>query len=250
MSNRIGVQLYTVRERLGTSGEAMRTMEAIRAIGYDCVQLFGSTEMLKAQAQAADACGLEAIGLVTVLEACRTGGRELLELCRSCRIGDIAISSELKECRDTEAYIREVNSFAAVAAEEGFTFSYHNHGHEFMRLDSGERIMDRFLRDFDPINVKFMPDTYWIQDGGYDVRRFLEQVGERMSMLHLKDMKRIGGGHTFAPVGGGNLYFEGIIACARAHGVRTFVVEQDICEDDPLDCLRQSYDHVKKLLEV
>ena len=40
---------------------------------------------------------------------------------------------------------------------------------------------------FETETVNFMPDTYWLQDGGYDVRYFLEKARNRVRILHLKD---------------------------------------------------------------
>jgi sugar phosphate isomerase/epimerase len=155
----------------------------------------------------------------------------------------------VSECRDAEAYIRRINAFASRAKNAGFTFSYHNHGHEFIKLDCGETAMALFLKGFDAETVDFMPDTYWLHDGCCDVRYFLEKTRNRVRILHLKDMKRIEQGHTFTEVGNGNLYFEGIIKTAIDCGINEFVVEQDICEGNPLDSLKISYDHIKNILE-
>jgi sugar phosphate isomerase/epimerase len=110
--------------------------------------------------------------------------------------------------------------------------------------------MDRFIKEFDAETVDFMPDTYWLHDGGYDVRHFLEQTNGRVKILHLKDMKRTEDGHTFAELGNGNLYFEGIINTALNCDITNFIVEQDICEGDAIESLKQSYKFIKSLLEV
>ena len=110
--------------------------------------------------------------------------------------------------------------------------------------------MKFFLEGFDPQTVSFMPNTYWIHDGGYDVRRFLEETQGRVKILHLKDMKRTESGHTFTEVGNGNLYMSGIIKTALEKGIRELVVEQDICEADSVDSLKSSYQTIKKILEA
>jgi len=56
-------------------------------------------------------------------------------------------------------------------------------------------------------------------------------------------------GHTFTELGNGNLYFEGIIKTAHGCGIKHFVVEQDVCEGDPIESLRQSYKYIKRVLE-
>ncbi len=247
---RIGVQLYTVRDLLGTKNEIHGTLAEIKKIGYDSVQLFGSLEFAQACAEGAKANGLAITGALLEMNTCEANEQALFKLCRSYQIKDIGISSGFSDCAEPDAYIGRVNAFARRAKDAGFTFSYHNHSHEFIALASGEIPMERFLEGFDPETVDFMPDTYWIHDGGCDVRHFLERTKGRVKILHVKDMKRIEQGHTFAEVGNGNLYFAGIIKTALDCGIEHFVVEQDICPGNPIDSLAQSYKTIKALLEA
>ena len=245
---KLGVQLYTVRHLLTSSEAISRTMEKLRGIGYTSVQLYGKPELWRACAAAAREAGLEIEGFVIDLPCCLESAEELFALCKEYHIPDIGVSTRWEECLDPAAYAAAVNGFAARAAEQGCSFSYHNHAHEFIRLASGERVMDAFLREFSPA-VDFMPDTYWIQQGGYDVRRFLEQTRGRVKLLHLKDMKRTPEGQTFAEVGSGNLYFEGILRTALDCGIQRFIVEQDRCDGDPLESIEKSYRYLNSLWE-
>lgn len=245
----IGAQLYTVRELLSTDCQMKDTLSRIKAMGYREVQLFGSVEQIQKHAPFAKAAGLDIVGVLTDLDTCERDGAALFEICRAYHIGDIGVSSRFADCREIDSYIARINAFATKAKAEGFTFSYHNHGHEFIRLGEGDTAMNRFLKAFHTGTVAFMPDTYWLQDGGYDIRRFLEQTKNRVKILHLKDMKRTKEGHTFAELGQGNLYFKGIMETALACGITYFVVEQDVCEKNPLESLRQSYDYISALWE-
>ena len=245
----IGAQLYTVRSTLTTNEEIQRTLQAIKEIGYDTVQLFGSIELIENCARYAEETGLGIVGVLADINICEEQERKLFEICGQYNISDIGVSSRFSECRDAEAYIRRINAFASRAKNAGFTFSYHNHGHEFIKLDCGETAMALFLKGFDAETVDFMPDTYWIHDGGYEVRYFLNQTKNRVNILHLKDMKRTEQGHTFTEVGNGNLYFKGIIKTALDCGIKHFVVEQDRCEGNPIESLSQSYKYIIGLWE-
>lgn len=245
----IGAQLYTVRNTLTTNEEIQRTLQAIKEIGYDSVQLFGPIELIENCARYAEETGLGIVGVLVDINICEEQERKLFEICDQYNISDIGVSSSFSECRDAEAYIRRINAFASRAKNAGFTFSYHNHGYEFIKLDCGETAMDLFLKGFDAETVDFMPDTYWIHDGGYDVRYFLNQTKNRVNILHLKDMMRTEQGHTFTEVGNGNLYFKGIIKTAVDCGIKHFVVEQDRCEGNPIESLSQSYKYIIGLWE-
>ena len=245
----IGAQLYTVREKLTSSDETKATLSAIKNIGYDSVQLFGSIDLASSHAKAAKEVGLTILGVLTNLSECEMNAKKWFDLCKEYNIKDIGVSTTFSECQNVKAYIKRINLFAKEANDNGLTFSYHNHGHEFIKLDSGEIPMFSFLEGFETETVNFMPDTYWLHDGGCDVRYFLEKTKNRVRILHLKDMKRIKQGHTFTEVGNGNIYFEGIIKTAHNCGITNFIVEQDICEGDAIESLKQSYQHIKMLLE-
>lgn len=245
----IGAQLYTVRTLLATEHKIESTIARIKEIGYNSVQLFGSVELMEKCAAFAKSAGLDIVGILVDLNTCENNRKELFELCDKYCIPDIGVSSHFPECQNVDAYIARINEFAAKVKNAGFTFSYHNHGHEFIRLADRKTAMSRFLKGFDTRTVDFMPDTYWLHDGGYDVRYFLEQTKNRVKILHLKDLRRTEQGHTFAEIGNGNLYFEGIINTALDCGITHFVVEQDSCEGNPIDSLRQSYKYIKALLE-
>ena len=244
--NQIGLQLYTVRELL--KEEPQKVFDTIKAIGYDSIQLFGSIEKAEVWAKGALAAGLSLGGILIDLEACEEQEQALFDFCKKYEIADIGISSRFEDFEKIDSYIKRVNAFAAKAKAEGFSFSYHNHGHEFIRLADGKHAMERFMAEFSE-DVDFMPDTYWLHDGGYDIRRFLEETCGRVKILHLKDLKKAEKGHTFAEIGMGNLYFEGILKTALNCGISKFFVEQDICRMDPLESIKISFENTKGLLE-
>lgn len=246
---RIGAQLYTVRKKLTGISETEQTLKEIKDIGYHTVQLFGSLELAETCAECAEKAGLEVVGFLGDLKTCQENKNKLFELCKKYNIPDIGVSNRLEDCYEAEKYLAAVNAFAARAKAAGFTFSYHNHAHEFMKLYKGKTAMEYFLNGFDPDYVYFMPDTYWLQYGGYDVRYFIEQTKGRVKILHLKDMKHTAQGQIFTEIGNGNLYFKGIVKAALDCGIEQFIVEQDICEGDPLESLKQSYGYIKTVLK-
>lgn len=247
---KIGAQLYTVRAMMGSEEEMKAALSKIKEIGYDSVQLYdlGTTKKMEACCAYCRQIGLEIAGILTDLDFCEKNREELFALCKTYGIPDVGVSSSITEYGAASAYIPRANAFAKEARAQGFHFSYHNHGHEFIKTSCGKSVMELFLEGFDKATVDFMPDTYWVHDGGFDVRRFIELTHGRVQLLHMKDLVRKKDGHTFAPVGSGNLYMEGILETAREHGIAHFIVEQDQCEKDPMDCLKESYLYLKTRL--
>lgn len=50
-------------------------------------------------------------------------------------------------------------------------FTYHNHSHEFIRLENGKTAMEMLMEGLDSKNTTFVLDTYWVQHGGGDPRQ-------------------------------------------------------------------------------
>ena len=244
----LGIQLYTVRDKMLDRSSIRDTLIRIKQIGYECVQLASSVEKMEITANVCKEIGLSAVGILCNIDMCETAGDKLFEIARICGAKDIGISSSIKNEDEAEELIRRSNAFAKKARASGFSFSYHNHSNEFIRGESGRTLMQLLIEGFDPNLVDFMPDTYWLQHGGADVRAFLESIEGRVKILHLKDMKRTVDGPTYAEIGVGNINFKGIIESTEKIGVAHYIVEQDKCDGDSLTSAEMSYNYITKNL--
>lgn len=243
--NNVGAQLYTVRDLLSSDEQTVETLKKIKALGYTAVQFFGGKDRIISMGKAAKETGLKVQGVLSDIKTYLDMGDELFELAKEYNIPDLGISSFITDEDEVKEFIKTVNEFAKKAKKRGFTFSYHNHANEFIRLPSGKTVMELLLEGFDPEYVDFMPDTYWLTVGGMDVRYFLEKTKGRVKILHLKDLEYTLNGPKFAEVGKGNLCFKEIIETAEKVGIREFAVEQDICDGDPLESLKYSVEYLK-----
>ena len=242
----LGIQLYTVRDKMKDKESAYNTLTQIKDMGYECVQLASSVENMLMTAELCREIGLCAVGLLCNMNMCEEDGERLFEIARICGAKDIGISSSIKTGAEAFDIISRANAFAKKARDNGFSFSYHNHSNEFIRGESGKTLIELLYEGFDAELVDFMPDTYWIQHGGADVRAFLSGLDRRVKILHLKDMKRTADGPTYAEIGVGNINFKGIAEVAEEIGVQHYIVEQDKCDTDSLLSARISYDHITK----
>ncbi|NLL90977.1 MAG: sugar phosphate isomerase/epimerase [Ruminococcaceae bacterium] len=80
----------------------------------------------------------------------------------------------------------ECNRLGEICAEEGMSYFYHNHSHEFQLID-GKTFFDRLMEGTDPNLVKLELDTYWATRGGVDPIQIMKDLGERCTLLHQKD---------------------------------------------------------------
>ncbi len=244
----IGLQAYTVRSLMTDSESCVRTLKKIKDIGYECVQLAGKIEDIEMAAEAADKVGLKVIGILGGISTCEGEFQRLVKVAKFCGAKDIGVSGIEKTEYGAIELAKKINHYAKALNDEGFTFSYHNHSHEFIRTECGKTVMEILIENLDEKLVDLMPDTYWLQHGGIDIRDFIEKLALRIKILHLKDMKRTADGVTFAEVGAGNINMTGIIELSRKLGIRDFIVEQDICDGDPITSAEKSYSYIKKIL--
>ncbi len=240
----IGIQLYTVADKIRDIRSAEAVIKALKDIGYECVQLAGNIETVEMTALACKNVEMSVIGFLVDIDTCETEQARLFAAAKLCGATDIGISAILSNEAETEALIQRANAFSKIAKENHFTFSYHNHSLEFIRCENGKTVMELICEGLDG---DLMPDTYWIQHGGADVRDFIEKHKDKIKILHLKDMKRAATGPTFSELGLGNMNIEGIVKTATECGIHQFIVEQDVCERDPLDSARISFAYLKNL---
>ncbi len=223
---RFGLQLYTLREHFTSAQEIAATMRAVKEAGYKQVQLYGDLDRAMTLGCAAKEAGLEILGTLTSYRTLLEDPGRVIGAVLQMGGTDIGLGSFWgKTAEEANGFIRQANRLGALAADHGLTLSYHNHSHEFGRLDNGMTAYEIFAQGFE--TVQFMLDTYWVQYGGGDVRYWIERLKGRIPILHLKDMTVINGSPTFTEIGQGNLCWDGIFRSAAESGVEHFVVEQD-----------------------
>lgn len=244
----IGIQIYTVRSLTETALGAEYAIKALKDIGYEAIQLAGSIEVMENCTLAAKKFGLRVIGILTDAATLNNNFGKITGIAKDADCCDIGISGNAKCEAEAKELIKSANELAQHVRGEGFSFSYHNHSHEFIRTECGKTVMDILISGFSGVDL--MPDTYWLQHGGADVRDFIETHGKKITILHVKDMKRTDEGVTFAEVGVGNLNMPGIIKTAKSAGIKNFIVEQDLCDADPIESARISYENLKKITEA
>lgn len=70
--------------------------------------------------------------------------------------------------------------------EEGMTYLYHNHNHEF-RTFGGKAILDYIVENTDPKYVSLELDTFWVMRAGLCPMDQLKHFGKRVKLVHQKD---------------------------------------------------------------
>jgi len=147
----------------------------------------------------------------------------------------------------TRRFAAEASKVGEKLHAAGLTFSYHNHSFELARYN-GRSGLEILYSESDPRYLQAEIDTYWIQHGGGDPTDWIRQMDQRMPVVHLKDMViSPPREQQMAEVGEGNLNWPAILQACRDSGVEWYAVEQDICQRDPFESLKISYDNLRDM---
>lgn len=171
---------------------------------------------------------------------------------------------------------RYYNEMGKLCAAHGMKFLYHNHYHEFQKLE-GKYILYHIMENTDPAYVDFELDTFWAMRGGADLIEVMKTLGKRLSMIHQKDFSKTapselnvlkfkgleeiksdadfishdnfqgGFDHAdFCEIGTGIMDIQKILDTGNELGVKFVVLEQDFSQHEQLESVQISMDSFRK----
>lgn len=252
MASKIAAQLYTLRDFTKTPDDIKRTLEKVRALGYESVQLSALGPMDPAELRRA--CDDNGLSICSTHISFDRMHEDLAGViadhqiygCKYPGVGGMSARYAGSE-QGYRDFARDASVVGAGLRAAGMTFVYHNHSHEFQHF--GEtRGMDLLFDESDPEAFCFELDTYWVQHGGASPVAWIDKCAGRLPVIHFKDM-RIKSDRTqyYCEIGRGNLDWPGILAACERAAIEWYIVEQDVCEGDPFDSLKISFDNLKAM---
>ena len=225
----IGAQFFTVRNLCQNLDDFAETLKKVADIGYKTVQISGTcpypAEWLK---ENLDKNGLRCV--LTHTPVPRLTG-ELDQViadhnvfgCDYIGLGWWAFDPE-----KNMSYDQWMATFPPIAKKIA---------------ENGKLIIEQLAETMPADQMGFTVDTFWVQAGGGDPAQWLEKLAGRIPCIHLKDYAY---GRKMAVVGEGNINFGRVFEKAEAGGTKYMLVEQDDCNgEDPLECLRRSYQYLR-----
>jgi sugar phosphate isomerase/epimerase len=228
---KIGVQLYTVREYLKTPQDIASSLERIRNLGFDMVQISGLGPIgIEELDKMFKDNGITACGTHSPWDRVSTPAEldKLIEEHKKLGCEQIGIGIKPNIYPDTyEGYtdfIKKVNEICEQTAKAGLGFGYHNHELEFMRFND-ECAMDRLIQECP--KCEFTLDVFWVQAGGANPVEYMDKLKNRIRILHLKDYRVNVRQRQFAEIGQGNLDWKAIFDRCAQYNIPYAVIEQD-----------------------
>lgn len=260
----LAVQMFTVRDFTHTAKQLSATLRKISDIGYRAVQ------MSAVQAMAGDHPEVDAALARKMLDdnglACIATHRSWDSLsqhtaaeiefhhtlgCDFTAIGSLPQEYHARGQAGYAQFLHDSSGVIATLNTEGVRFGYHNHAMEFASID-GQRLPHKTLFDtfIDEAGKSFCLelDLYWICHAGANPERIVERCHGRIPVIHLKDREVIENEPVMAPVGSGNLDWDHLLPACKTAQVEWYAVEQDVCRQDPFECLKASFEFLKDRL--
>lgn len=253
----IGLQLYTLRDLL--EKDVAGTIQQLAKIGYKDVEIYSlygksAAEFKKILTDNGVAASSGHYMLKDVqsswdkhIDDAKTLGLEYM-------VNAILQDEERKSFDDYKRLVDVFNKAGEATQKAGIQFCYHNHNFEFTKYGD-TTAYDYFLKNLDPKLVKYEMDCFWVTHAGEDPVAYFNKYPGRFPLLHIKDMKdkpaptheldaKMG---LFAPVGHGSIDWKRIFAAAKKGGMQHYFVEEDYCEQPPLEAIKMSYEYLSKL---
>lgn len=245
MAGKIAIQLYTVRNEL--EQDFSGTLSRLAQIGYQGVETYGNffggyiADDVRALM---NSLGLQLSGSHANI---RLLGEKLDELIAfNVKAGCphlVCSKAEFQTLEDVKNTADFFNLAGEKCREQGMSFHYHNHGHEFEYMDS-KMILDTLLELTNPELVGLELDVYWAAKAGVKPTLYQARWQDRSRLLHCKDMEA-GTVGSYADVGAGVIDFPAIFAAAPL--LEWFVVEHDN-SPDPMKSAETSFSALAALL--
>ena len=270
-----GVQQIMLGSVTGTEAQAQKTLQRIKAAGYDGVELnrfmvHPSSWMVRLMTRAAGMptgkggkldwpalikdSTLDVISLHTDLGSLEREPEAVIAEAGDFGTKRVVITGLYRFDYGSEAAVRDLARRLDQAGQRlraaGLRLLYHNHNVELLQVRPGLRAYDILLRETDPEALAFEFDSYWFTDGGADAKKWMQTLGSRMELWHVTDRGSRQSGPAMTPIvkadsmelGTGSMDLEGLWAAAKANGTQAVVLEshKNWIDKDPVKSLELS----------
>ncbi|TQJ31162.1 sugar phosphate isomerase/epimerase [Microbacterium sp. SLBN-146] len=244
--NRIGIQLYTIRDKVSSLG-FRAVFEELASIGYSEIEFAGYTQnqvgpITPAEIrQLLDDNGLRAVGAHNNLNPNNIDAQietaNILGMPHLGQGGPLAggYGGPIPRSQWMTA-IETWNQMGEKTKAAGLKLYTHTHSQEWgFTTDTNERVYDLYLENLDADKVFFEMDVYWAFVGqyrfpGFEPVDYVKRYPRRFPLLHLKDGKlnpANSNGYDIIEFGAGDINYTEFLSQLGDRGQRFGMYEQD-----------------------
>lgn len=141
-----------------------------------------------------------------------------------------------KTVKDLQTYCNYFNEIGKRCKENGMLYGYHNHAHEFEKVEGKEVMYNYMLENTNPDYVFFQMDVYWVVRGQNSPVDYFKKYPGRFKILHIKDDRELGQS--------GMVGFDAIFKNAATAGVQNIVAEIERYSCPVEESVKESIDYL------
>lgn len=249
----IGVQLYSLREKVGF--DFVSVLKRVADIGYKYVEPAGLWNVRPSEfKKVLDDLGLKMVSSHTPWARDPRILGEIMETAHTLGLNKVVCGYGAADFENMDTIKRtaeNTSKMQEILAANGFTLFQHNHDFEFQRLDG--KIKYEIYKDLCP-NVKFQIDCFWSTNlGTENPVEMLKKFSDRTISIHMKDgfVKQNVDGNKMVngildrkvelmPLGQGDLPIKDLVAIAP-ESAEAIIVELDYCNVEMWQAIEESY---------
>lgn len=244
----IGIQVFSVRE--DAAKDFKGTMQALKDMGYDFVELAGLYDQTPEQVKAIlDEVGIPAISAHVPYQELVADPAGTIAAYKLIGCKYIAFPYLTEDVRHgTPAFQETLKNMRAICEEakkQGIVMMYHNHDFEFVKMPNGQFGLD-YMYDAIPADLlQTELDLCWVNVAGQSPVGYLDKYAGRIPVVHLKDFYKEGeasnmyeliginkkaetkGVFEFRALGTGLQDWPTILEACKRDGAKYLVYEQD-----------------------
>lgn len=180
-----GIQMYSVRD---TAEKSLRdALEGVAKLGYKYIEFAGFFDNDAKTVKAwLDEFNLVCSGTHTGIEAIKPDTiNETIAYHKEIGCKNLIVPGcDWSTPEKSDSVLETLNFAQKKLAENGITLGYHNHSREFFPTPDGIVFEDEVITK---TTVELEIDTFWLFNTGKDVIPYLEEIKDRIRVIHLKD---------------------------------------------------------------
>lgn len=252
----IAIQLYSVRDLLKSESDLDPVLKKLAQMGYTGIEAAGYTDgKFYGKTPEEFKRAVEKAGMKVLSSHCTKGLSE-----KELSSGDFSESLKWwSQCiaahkaagmayivtpslgvphtvKELKTYCDYYNEIGKRCKQSGLKYGYHNHAHEFNKVEGKVVMMDYMLENTHPEYVIFQIDVYWVVRGQNSPVDYFNKYPGRFELLHIKDHREIGQS--------GMVGFDAIFKHAATAGVRHIVAEIERYSGTVEESVKQSLDYL------
>lgn len=244
-----GVQLYTLRNYIQTKEDFDSTLQRLGSMGVQDIQIsaIGASLTTNEIAETVRKYDMRVCVTHQSYERLCNDLPAVMELhhaigCDAVGLG-YAPDNERDNLEHAQQFMKKLQDIALELQKHQLQFHYHNHDFEFRKIPgSDQTLMDLFLKT-DPALIHLIPDVAWMHVAGHNPAELLQQISDRVKVVHFKDyVPKEDGRPRFVSLGQGVVNLKECFAACREKELPFVVYEQDDSweNDDPFAATKTS----------